>query len=190
MGDDGWRFCSFSRRHRSFVDPSTLDMGSIGFRRKLDCGTAFLCSYFEHGQCQWSLRGCGQQCPWDSVDVAGVLIWQGKPKELRKTAELRRESAAAFLAEYTDWCNGACYWFSVVEVDEDGDEIRELDSCGGFIGEEYLLQCIRDTLADVGEDEDVEVVGDAAWIGQGLRGGLSAEVAEARRVAASIGGAI
>lgn len=165
---EGWMFCSFSRRHRSFVDPSSLDMGSIGFRRKLACGTAFLCSYYEHGQCQWSLRGCGVSCPWDSVDVAGVLVWQGKPKDLRDNAALRRESAAAFLESYTDWCNGACYWFSVVEVDDDGDEIRVLDSCGGFIGEEWVLETIRESLADVGEDVEVEVTGNCAWIGGGI----------------------
>lgn len=187
----GWVLHSFSRRHRSFTDPDTLGLGSIGFRRKLACGTAFLLSYYEHGNCQWALRGCGVSCPWDSVDVAGVLIWSDKPRDLAKDFDTRRKSAESFLSEYTDWCNGACYYFSITEYDDEGDEVRDVDSCGGFIGSDRVLDCIREALADVGEDDDIEVRGDCAWIGEGrLSGGLSAEVAEARRVAASIGGGL
>src|SRR5262245_26265560 len=130
-GYDGWKPVSFGRRHTNFEHPVNYDLSrreNFGLRRKLQAGLAFWLSYYEHGLCNWSLRGEGPRCRWDSVDVAGILIWTGKPSDLgAKTCHARAREARHFLGEYTDWCNGHCYWFSV----DDGDEL--LHSSGGLV---------------------------------------------------------
>lgn len=182
---DNWRFCSFSRRHNSFVDPDELELNSLGMRRKFACGTAFMLSYYEHGNCAWSLLGAGQQCQWDTVNGAGVLIWQGKAKDLGATVEKRREVAAAVLENYTDWCNGNCYWYSL--EDSEGETV---DSCGGFIGEKWLAEYVnKQALCQVDERAEIEIVGDSKWIADyhEFKGRKPAEVAEREYVAREIG---
>lgn len=192
--DGGWRFCSFSRRHRSFVEPDSLELGSIGMRRKFACDTAFMLSYHEHGNCVWSLLGGGPRCQWDTVDGAGVLIWQGKPSDLAKEPAKRREYAASFLETYTDWCNGACYWYSLAEVDDEGNEVCPVDSCGGFIGDDHLREClISEVFSGIDERAEIEVVGNCAWVADGkswCKGLMPAAKADEIEAAAQIGGGI
>lgn len=156
-GYDGWKPISFNRRHNNFVHPDRYRLhqpGNIGLRRKLTVGLAFWLSYYEHGLCRWSLRGEGPQCRWDSVDIAGLLNWTGKPSDIgAKTYEDRAHDARNFLEAYTDWCNGNCYWFSL----EDDQKI--LDSCSGFIGTEQLTEAINEALED---SDRVMVKGEAA----------------------------
>jgi hypothetical protein len=47
-----------------------------GLRSKLRTGLAFFASYYQHGRCVWFLPGEGPNCPWDSVRVAGLLVWE------------------------------------------------------------------------------------------------------------------
>ena len=168
---DGWKPISFSRRHNNFVHPDHYCLSkpeNIGLRRKLEVGLAFWLSYYEHGLCRWSLRGEGSQCRWDSVDIAGLLIWTGKPSDMgARTYEDRAKDARNFLEEYTDWCNGNCYWFSL----EDHQKI--LDSCGGFIGTEPLTEAINEALDD---SDRVMVKGEAADLAPYLH--LKATIAE------------
>ena len=141
--DDGqWTLYSFSSRHVSYRDPESLGLSldrdedgtpiirSPGLRSKLRVGLAFFISYFEHGQCVWSLRGTGPQCRFDSVSVAGLLVWEHKPGDMgARTREARAKDAAGFLTSYTAWCNGDTWYYRV--EDEDGEA---LDACGGFLG--------------------------------------------------------
>lgn len=114
---------SYERWQRTALRPA-----NIGLARKFKVGTAFILSYFEHGNCVWSLTGEGPQCQWDSVSVAGVLLWEHPVKELgAKTYEERAKDARRFLESYTDWCNGNGLYYSI----EDGDE-DNIDSCGGY----------------------------------------------------------
>jgi hypothetical protein len=193
-GDDGWRFCSFSRRHTSFVHPDELDLKSISMRRKFACGTAFFLSYYEHGLCRWSLLGGGPRCQWDTVDGAGVLIWQGKASNLGADYVERAKRAESMLEAYTDWCNGACYWYSLDEVDENGDEVGCVDSCGGFIGDEHLRDTlVSEVLAGIDERAEFDVKGDCAFVADGkrwLKGGLPAAEADRIEAAAQVGGGI
>jgi hypothetical protein len=156
-GYDGWKPVSFGRRHSNFEHPDNFCLtkrANLGLRRKLQVGLAFWLSYYEHGRCNWSLRGEGHQCRWDSVDVAGILIWTGNPSDLgAKSYEDRAKDARNFLEEYTDWCNGDCYWFSL-----EGAGLA-LDSCGGFIGTVQLVEAINETLED---GDKVIVKGEAA----------------------------
>lgn len=123
--DCTWKIHSFNRHHASFSHPENFE--NIGIRRKLAVGTAFMLSYYEHGACQWSLRGTGPSCRFDSVDYAGIMTFDN-PKDMgAKTYEDRRQDAKIFLDLYTDWCNG--YGHGYVIETEDGEE---LDSCFGF----------------------------------------------------------
>ncbi len=160
---DGFRLVSFGRHHNSYDDPhnyiSHLDQygdvvpANIGIKRKLKCETAFILSYFEHGNCVWSLRGEGPQCQWDNVSVAGILLWEGKP--LRQ--DLRREAARDFCKTYTAWANGECYCYSI--EDEEGNHI---DSCGGFYDAEGMFEEIRAHTKGC----EVEIEGPATWLAQ------------------------
>ncbi|HTU23410.1 MAG TPA: hypothetical protein VMG10_35570 [Gemmataceae bacterium] len=156
-GYDGWKPISFNRRHSNFEHPDRYRLNepeNIGLRRRLAVGLAFWLSYYEHGLCRWSLRGEGPQCRWDSVDIAGLLLWTGKPAALgAKSHENRAQDARHFLEEYTDWCNGNCYWFSLE------DDHKLLDACGGVIGAEQLSEAINEALE---ETDPVMVQGEAA----------------------------
>lgn len=150
--DGQWTLYSFSTKHRNFKHPEELGLGergsddipkilNPGLRRKLEVGLAFFVSYYEHGSCVWSLRGSGPNCRWDSVDCAGLLVWEHKPNELgAKTFEDRAKDAATFLDVYTSWCNGDCYCWDMDDAVGDG--------CGGYIGPDlkYMFDDIRNAL--------------------------------------------
>ena len=110
--------------------------------------------------------GAISSCPWDSSDFAGILVWEEKPGDLGKGYDARKKSARCFLEEYTNWCNGQCFWYSI----ERTDTVEDLnDSCGGFIGSEWMLEHLKDEhgeLFDKDGDllESVVVKGEASWI--------------------------
>ncbi len=113
---------------------------------------SFLLSYFEHGNCLWSLSGEGIPCQWDTVNSAGILI--------APTAhEANTDTARAILKEYTDWCNGESYWYSIeaeVEVCAHchDTEWEVVDSCCGFIGSEYIISVIKEQLTLILDEND------------------------------------
>ena len=154
-----WDMHSFSSRHCNFKNPDELFPANIGLRRKLKCGTAFILSYFEHGYCMWSLSGEGPQCRWDTAQFAGILIYKDPVKYLPKGWHKRAEMARSFLEEYTKWCNGEIYCYSI----EDDDEV--VDSCGGFIGAEWFIENLKDEHPELfAEDAVLETSGDASFI--------------------------
>lgn len=145
---DGFKLYSFNRRHASFCDPEKLPLSPLALRNKLRAGTAFWLDYYEHGLCCWSLAGDGPQDQWDTARRAGLLIWEEPAKHLgsEHTYEGRRKQAESFLETYTDWCNGNTFWYQLE------DELEaHVDSCGGFIGDEHLI----DGLNEVLEPDDV-----------------------------------
>lgn len=168
---DGWKLYSFSRRHNSFRDPESFDLGELkdglpvvrnpGLRTKLRVGLAFWLSYYEHGNCVWGLLNQVPSCPWDTVPIAGLLVWESKPEDIgAKSYEDRAKDAADFLKTYTAWSNGECYGYTV----EDGE-----GGCGGFYGPDlaYMFDAIRE---DVG-DREVKFVGEAADLADYYWGG-------------------
>lgn len=174
MDDDGqWTLHSFGRRHKSYRDPETLglspQLGDDGLptvddadlRAKLDSGLAFFCSYYEHGLCRWSLIGEGPRCPWDSIRVAGLLVWDHAEADMgAKTHEDRARDARVFLETYTAWCNGETYWYRV--EDAAGNVV---DSCGGFVGPDvtYMIESIRDS----NPGKALAFKGDLAYLAEG-----------------------
>jgi hypothetical protein len=174
--DCNWRVYSFNTRHINHKDPSEFfdDAGKpqLWFANKLRVGLAHILSYYEHGNCVWSLQGTGPQCQFDSVGVAGVAVWEDKPSDIgAKTISDRADDCARFLKEYTDWCNGNCYWYAIEKMatcptcgHEDDDET--IDSCGGFIGEDAVCEAIRDNIPEDATPENTKITGDAKCIAE------------------------
>ena len=166
---DGWKLHSFARN--KFVtdcDPEEYVGGYTAgvvtpanktLAKKLAAGLAFWLSYFEHGDGQWSLKGEGMQCRWDTASLAGILVWEWKAKDLGpKTPAERREDARKFLDRYSQWANGYVYdW----EVREPGQEEPVDDGAGSdWIGTDYMIAAIR---AAVG-NRSVIARGDLSWM--------------------------
>lgn len=151
---DGWKAYSFGRNHSNFVEPDALGFDEHGnvdgdIALKMDAGLAFPLSYFEHGACVWSIRGAGPQCRWDSVDLAGLLVWEQDEENLGpKTFEDRRKDAASFLERFTAWCNGSVFSFSADNF------------CGGgFYEIDELVSALQD---EIEEDRSVVFTGEIA----------------------------
>jgi hypothetical protein len=141
----GWKLYSFNRKHSNYKKFESFAEEDIK-------GKAYWVSYYEHGNCWWGL--CGSKTPagvefdWDGVCVAGVLFWEGDgdpPDE---------ESAKSFLKEYTRWSNGECYLYEVYD-----EEDNLVDSCGGFIGYDYVIEMIREAT----QDKEFEIVSEKFW---------------------------
>jgi hypothetical protein len=176
--EDGWTLHSFCTRHTNFKDPEECGLGppdkttghpiplTIGLRRKLETGTAFVCSYYEHGNSIWSLLGEGSNDQWDSTRVAGLLVWDQPIKHLgAKTKEDRKNDARNFLASYTAWANGNAFYFRVEEVtdeeDEDGEEIEN----GSYLDtNDNLKEMFREIAIACDGDEEIEFEGEASWL--------------------------
>ncbi len=165
--DGAWKLYSFNRRHRSYKDPQAFfpdGKPSIGLRRKLDVGTAFVLDYFEHGNCVWSISGGGPECAWDTSHGAGLLVWEHPVKDMgAKTRDGREKDARLFLETYTCWCNGEVYGYSIDEVVTlpcGHTETRHVDSCFGFYGNDiaYMAEQVR---AAIDGDQNVTIKGDA-----------------------------
>lgn len=123
---DGWKAYSFSRRHGNFKHPEDFEEDE-DLQRKLKVGLAFRLSYFEHGQCLWSLQNelpPGANCPFDSTRFAGLLIWEQDESDLGpETFEDRAKDARAFIERFTQWCNGEVYGYTV-------EAFRVCECCG------------------------------------------------------------
>lgn len=138
-----WKIYSFCRNHINSVNPDKFltDNGNWRFEyaRKVNLGLVFPLSYFEHGNCVWSIKGSGPQCQWDNTEFAGVAVWEEPASNMgAKDYQTRAKDLSRFLEEYTKWCNGECYGWTVLD-----DNGQIIDSCGGYIGQDYILEEIR-----------------------------------------------
>lgn len=181
--DLSWKIVTFGNKLITDGNPEEYCSGldesgepipaTLAIRNKLKAGSAFWLSYFEHGNSVYSIMGTGPQCRWDNVRVAGIVLFEHNPNEIgpkvKTSAEryaIRQADCASFLAEYTQWANGECYWYRV-ECEEADFE----DSCGGFIGSDYCLEEVASSLVWFSkewgltfEDLDVTWKGEAAWM--------------------------
>lgn len=137
---DGWAVYSFSTNHSNFKHPDEFEEDEE-LASKLKVGLAFPLSYFEHGECLWSLGGEGPQCRFDTVQHAGFLVWEQDEANIgAKTVEERRADAARFIEMYSEWANGHVYGYTIEAFskchacgqDEDADVDFDLPSCGGY----------------------------------------------------------
>lgn len=177
--EDGWKVYSFSQNHASHKEPEDVgfdyddEKGShvpdAELKAKLDNGLAHFLSYYEHGQCLWSLSGEGSSCPFDSVRFAGLLVWEGDPDNIGGDTSDKTKDARSFINRYTLWCNGEIYGFTMEAFKKCGscgqdeelgqDEVEvELASCGGYYSDDfaYMLECVKENIGSDWADYEVE----------------------------------
>ena len=159
-----FRVASFNRRHTHFEHPDEVGLGPldewgeptitcVGLRRRLDKGTAFILSCYQHSGTAWSLRGEGLQCRFDAARIAGVLYLDDEAGSGRSYEE-REEIARALLADvYNPWCNGDVY---VVTTMDDGNG----DSLGGVYPCD--VESTARELLGLADDAEVEIEWGAA----------------------------
>lgn len=147
---------SFNRRHYNSADPDAFGLvvkgGRItssnpGIRQRLDTGTAFILSAYEHGNIVWSLGGEGYQCRWDTAPVAGILFIDRKRGQSR---EVREAEARTFLEGYNAWSNGEVWNVSLW----DGEDHIEEISC---LGCKEVQEAIRDLKGAYNLPDDILV---------------------------------
>jgi len=155
LDESGFVLHSFNSKHRNFHFPNA-EIGikwisrnapptyTPAMKRKVDAGLVFMCSYFEHGQCSWFLKGegtAGVEYDWDGVRNAGLLVCTMNARE-RKGRDIQQE-ARDLLELYTHYCNGS---FLYARIDDD-DTGEVIDSCGGILELESFLSDHADLLA-------------------------------------------
>lgn len=68
------------------------------------------------------------------------------------------------LEEYTDWCNGNVYGYTIEA--QDGSDI---DSCGGFIGDTYIVEHLKEQYPELFDEngkvkDGIELTGNCSFI--------------------------
>jgi len=197
------RMVSFNNRHSNYEHPNEYSTvgcttcdgnGAIEDRREdlsecpicegvgwVDCELSThpdvlaTLSYYEHGLCRWMV---GQSLVpdygnFDTVNVAGVIVWNGDDDERGWWDALpspeRMKTLDGIAKEYTSWANGETYGFTLTTIDvcETCDtelEGETVESCGGFIGSEHLIQVIRDETLDGIDPSNIRIVGEYAYV--------------------------
>lgn len=157
-----WRTVSFSTRVGNYEDPykylkdDAPEGRTLGYRRKLEVGTMFILSCFQHGNVIWGLKGETPSCRWDNAPIAGLLIYEEDPRDLPKTYEAREKIARLTIEAYTKWCNGEVYGYSLTK---DGEEI---DSCYGYYDKEGIIDALWPYLQHIDGPDDIEITGEAS----------------------------
>lgn len=151
---------SFNRHHSNYKHPDDIDRNEPGL----------YLSYHEHGNARWFLFD-GTSVPhidhWDTVAVAGWMHVNGHALDWwngMDTAD-QQKAADSFLEEYTHWWNGDGFYYAIEEVSHFEcdfgalhDTSKTLDSCGGFLGFDHILEAVREALPDDATKKNTEVI--------------------------------
>lgn len=108
---------------------------------------------YEHSLISFTVSDFGYPYndPWDSAWAGYVVFTKEIMKDLgvkKKDAARLTEIAQSAMEEYTEWCNGECYYFVIENAVGD-----TLDSCGGFIGYDYALETAKEAADACAEQE-------------------------------------
>ena len=102
---------------------------------------------YEHSGVAYSLsRGYPFNCPWDSGQCGFVVVTADQAKkelgidpEDEDARDRIAEQVSTMLKEYTNWCEGSCYYFKRYEVTKcghcDTKHRDDVESCGGLIAD-------------------------------------------------------
>jgi len=146
LDNTDWKLYSFSHSHGNSKHPDEFIQSrdrygdihwSIGYKRKAQYSLAHVLSCYQHSGISWSFKGEGSQCRFDTAQIAGVLVWEGKAADCGATPEDREKYARAMLESYNEWANGSVYGFTLVDEENDIDE-----SCWGFYGDGQELAAV------------------------------------------------
>ena len=126
-------------------------------------------SCYRHSGSHWFLkdeRPVGADS-WDTTVMAGLLVIESAdPSEVGPDPT---KSARAMVDEYNKWCNGDTWWYSIsyeVEKTIEGTcpccetpnvnwyekSTKDHDSCGGYIGVEYIIEEIVGSLNHIAKE--------------------------------------
>ena len=139
LNDTEWKLYSFSRNHTNFKHPDNFIQSrdrygainwQVGFKRKAQYSLARLLSCYQHSGTTWSFKGEGTQCKFDTAQIAGVLVWEGKAADCGSAPELREAYARSMIEVHNEWLAGNVYGYTLVDEDNDIDE-----ACWGFYGD-------------------------------------------------------
>ncbi len=110
----------------------------------------FVLDVYEHGGIRYSLAGEGQQCQFDTARggaILGITECDGP------------DNVARYLLQgINDYANGEVYWYAI----EDGHG-NLLDSSGGFIGQDDIINEVQGALHHFG-GEVTELRDDARYL--------------------------
>lgn len=99
-------------------------------------------------------------CPWDSGQVGYVYASKDRLKYLgleNVDAEWITNNLISEVELYDTYLRGNVYWFDIVELDEDGEEIDVIDSCSGFYGDDMNENGMIDQF-DVSDEEKEQIL--------------------------------
>jgi len=144
-----WEFLDFINNYStSFPKFESLEPDQCG-------STWFFLDCYRHGSHVWGLHNEVSTCQWDTSRKCGVLnLVNGDPANVGGDAV---KSARSILEEYNKWFEGDTWWY---RVSYDKQELKEgvcpccetpdanwsetyeeeIDSVGGFLGSEYMLE--------------------------------------------------
>ena len=170
--DGNGKIHSFNRRHYNFLDVTKHGCWTIEEAiEQLEFmfgprGTHWMpLSYYEHGNSSWFPAGdqpIGVEFQWDGTRFAGV--WEmdelvrenlGDP-EADGFADSAYKYCKGVCDEYTNWCNGWVYGYSIEIIKPDGAESE--DSCFGFFGWDWEKNGMLDYVLNALECEGIESV--------------------------------
>jgi len=95
----------------------------------------------------------GFSCPWDSGQVGFIYVERkdmleefGKKRMSEQLREKAEEILRSEVEEYDNFLKGDVFYITVDRNDPERGEVEELDSCGGFIGQEWAEEAAIDML--------------------------------------------
>lgn len=174
---DGWERVDRQPNGSALVECSKCD--GLGYTTAVHADVLATLSYYEHGLCRWMVGDSSvpDHGGFDTVQFGGVLVWNGEDDERvwfdGLSDKRRREILDGIALEYSEWCNGECYSYSLVQLTTFHDcpncgghadgGINE--SCGGFVGRDAILEDLRLTVSSYNIDPDeIEIKGEADYL--------------------------
>jgi hypothetical protein len=98
-----------------------------------------------------TMNTTGFSCPWDSGQVGVIFVTREKVRKeflveriSSKLLGIVKERLKSEVEVYDQYLKGDVYGYDISEVDEDGEEIRHIDSCWGFYGDDPEKNGMKD----------------------------------------------
>ena len=94
-----------------------------------------------------TMNTTGFHCPWDSGQVGFIYttkkkmeLLRGKEKITDELTEQMKEFLIAEVKEYDQYLTGDVYGYCITEVDKEGNDVEQVDSCWGYYGTDYCME--------------------------------------------------
>jgi hypothetical protein len=94
-----------------------------------------------------TMNTTGFSCRWDSGQVGFIFISKEKIREeygVKKITKKLIEKIKTYLINevntYDQYLRGDVYGFRITELDENGEDVKEVDSCWGYYGIDFSME--------------------------------------------------